>query len=78
MFSCKNAFCAVLVLANTSTALRAGELVQFDAVSADAGRSGSSAISRARSGRRQVHPLPSLFSMAAAVLMISSSPGRIG
>jgi dienelactone hydrolase len=41
MLSGKNALCAlgitVLVLANTSTALRAGELVQFDAVSADAG-----------------------------------------
>jgi hypothetical protein len=49
--------------------LRAGELVQFDAVSADAGSLGSSAISRAREDRVLARFLPSSFFITATPTM---------
>ena len=79
----QNALCAfavtTLLLTITSMEqLRAGELVQFDAVSADAGSLRLLGYLARPEDRVQARFLPSSFFITAPALMISSSPGPTG
>jgi hypothetical protein len=82
MPSYRNVLCGLswAILASTiaSMELHAGELVQLDAVSADAGSLRLFGYLTHREDRRLPHPPPSSFSITVPVLMISPCPGPTG